>query len=175
MGLWTCDDSLSFFHGPYKDLVCDKTNFRWTFHKARFIFYSVLWMEKEMATHSSILVLRISWTEELGELLSMGSQRVSHDWNDWARAVLWNHAYTGLSLDSAGEAGWAVLGCLCSPQVSSKMSFLTFPPNDGPRLSVNSSNSDNNYGSDRSSLLTFVHLIITAVLGKTQTSFSFYK
>ena len=31
-----------------------------------------------MATHSSILAWRISWTEEPGELQSMGSQRVGH-------------------------------------------------------------------------------------------------
>ena len=31
-----------------------------------------------MATHSSILVWRILWTEEPGELYSMGSQRVRH-------------------------------------------------------------------------------------------------
>ena len=37
-------------------------------------------LEKEMATHSSILVWKISWTEELGGLQSMGSQRVRHDW-----------------------------------------------------------------------------------------------
>ena len=33
----------------------------------------------EMATHSSILAWKISWTEEPGELQSMGSQRVGHD------------------------------------------------------------------------------------------------
>ena len=37
-------------------------------------------LEKEMATHSSILVWRIPWTEEPGKLQSMGSQRVRHDW-----------------------------------------------------------------------------------------------
>ena len=37
-------------------------------------------MEKEMATHSSILAWRIPWTEELGGLQSLGSQRVRHDW-----------------------------------------------------------------------------------------------
>ena len=37
-------------------------------------------LEKEMATHSSILAWRIPWTEELGRLQSMGSQRVGHDW-----------------------------------------------------------------------------------------------
>ena len=36
-------------------------------------------LEKEMATHSSILAWKISWTEEPGELQSMGSQRVGHD------------------------------------------------------------------------------------------------
>ena len=36
-------------------------------------------MEKEMATHSSILAWRIPWTEEFGGLQSMGSQRVGHD------------------------------------------------------------------------------------------------
>ena len=36
-------------------------------------------LEKEMATHSSILARKIPWTEELGGLPSMGSQRVGHD------------------------------------------------------------------------------------------------
>ena len=36
-------------------------------------------LEKEMTTHSSILVWRIPWTEESGRLQSMGSQRVGHD------------------------------------------------------------------------------------------------
>ena len=37
-------------------------------------------LEKEMATHSSILAWRIPWTEENGGPQSMGSQRVRHDW-----------------------------------------------------------------------------------------------
>ena len=36
-------------------------------------------VEKEMATHSSILAWEIPWTEEPGGLQSMGSQRVGHD------------------------------------------------------------------------------------------------
>ena len=36
-------------------------------------------LEKEMATHSSILAWRIPWTEEPGRLQSMGLQRVGHD------------------------------------------------------------------------------------------------
>ena len=35
-------------------------------------------LEKEMATHSSILAWRIPWTEEPGGLQSMGSQSVGH-------------------------------------------------------------------------------------------------
>ena len=37
-------------------------------------------LEKEMATHSSILAWKIPWTEEPGGLQSMGLQRVGHDW-----------------------------------------------------------------------------------------------
>ena len=36
-------------------------------------------LEKEMATHSSILAWKIPWTEEPGGLQSMGSQRVGHN------------------------------------------------------------------------------------------------
>ena len=37
-------------------------------------------LEEEMATHCSILAWRIPWTEESGGLQSMGSQRVTHNW-----------------------------------------------------------------------------------------------
>ena len=37
-------------------------------------------LEKEMATHSSILAWEIPGTEEPGGLYSMGSQRVGHYW-----------------------------------------------------------------------------------------------
>ena len=36
-------------------------------------------LEKEMATHSSVLAWKIPWLEEPGRLQSMGSQRVRHD------------------------------------------------------------------------------------------------
>ena len=36
-------------------------------------------LEKEMATHSSILAWKIPWMEEPGRLQSMGSERVGHD------------------------------------------------------------------------------------------------
>ena len=41
-------------------------------------------LEKEMATHSSVLAWRIPGTGEPGGLLSMGSHRVGHDWSDLA-------------------------------------------------------------------------------------------
>ena len=47
-------------------------------------------LEKEMATHSSILAWGIPWTEEAGGLQSTGSQRIRHDftftlyaWHYW--------------------------------------------------------------------------------------------
>ena len=36
-------------------------------------------LEKEMATHSSVLARRMPWTEEPGGLQSRGPQRVRHD------------------------------------------------------------------------------------------------
>ena len=44
-------------------------------------------LEKEMATHSSILAWRIPGTGEPGGLPSMGSHRVGHDWSDLAAAA----------------------------------------------------------------------------------------
>ena len=37
-------------------------------------------LEKEMTTHSNVLTWEIPWTEELGGLQPMESQRVKHDW-----------------------------------------------------------------------------------------------
>ena len=41
-------------------------------------------LEKEMATHSSVLAWRISGMAEAGGLPSLGSHRVGHDWNDFS-------------------------------------------------------------------------------------------
>ena len=48
-------------------------------------------LEKKMATHSSILVWRIPWTEEAGRLYPMGSQRVRHS---WAHTYIQTHTHT---------------------------------------------------------------------------------
>ena len=55
------------------------SDFTFTFH-----FHA---LEKEMATHSTVLAWRIPGTAEPGGLLSMGSHRVGHDWGDLAAAM----------------------------------------------------------------------------------------
>ena len=44
-------------------------------------------LEKEMATHSSVLAWEILWAEKPGGLPSMGSHRVRHDSSDLAAAA----------------------------------------------------------------------------------------
>ena len=56
------------------------SNFTFTFH-----FHA---LEKEMATHSSVLAWRIPGTGEPTGLASMGSHRVGHDWSDLAAAAV---------------------------------------------------------------------------------------
>ena len=55
------------------------SDFTFTFH-----FHA---LEKEMATHSSVLAWRIPGTEEPSGLPSMGLHRVGHDWSDLAVAA----------------------------------------------------------------------------------------
>ena len=68
--------------------------FSFTFH-----FHA---LEKEMATHSSVLAWRIPGTGKPGRLPSMGSHRIGHDWSDLAAAAvgqkdvnrIWRHYRT---------------------------------------------------------------------------------
>ena len=46
-------------------------------------------LEKEMATHSSILVWRTPWMQDAGGLQSIGSQRVRHNWATFTFLRLW--------------------------------------------------------------------------------------
>ena len=46
-------------------------------------------LEESVATHSSILVWRISCSEEVGRLQSTGSQRVIHNWSNLATKPIW--------------------------------------------------------------------------------------
>ena len=52
-------------------------------------------LEEGIAIHSSILAWRIPWTEETGELQSIRSHRIGHEWNDFAHthASMHNHWY----------------------------------------------------------------------------------
>ena len=59
-------------HGVAKSQT-QLSDFTFTFH-----FHA---LEKEMATHSSVLAWRIPGTEKPGGLPSMGSHRVGHDWS----------------------------------------------------------------------------------------------
>ena len=60
---------------------------------SEFLRYLSVWlrlgipMEREMATHSSVLAWRIPGAGEPGGLPSMGSHRVWHDWSDLAAAA----------------------------------------------------------------------------------------
>ena len=58
-------------------------------------------MEKEMATHSSVLAWRIPGTGEPGGLPSMGSHRVGHNWSDLAASS--THALGSLFLFSCRQ------------------------------------------------------------------------
>ena len=61
-------------------------------------------LEKEMATHSSVLACRIPGTGEPGKLPSMGSHRVGHDWSDLAAAAA-NKDYIHIYLVLSTEQG----------------------------------------------------------------------
>ena len=65
-------------------------DFTFTFH-----FHA---LEKEMATHSSVLAWRIPGTGEPGGLPSMGLHRVGHNWLDLAAAAAAWHIYKGFQM-----------------------------------------------------------------------------
>ena len=77
-------------------------------------------LEKEMATCSSILAWRLSWTEEPGRPQSMGSQRVRHNWatntlSTVCRVLCWTwrtHAPSPNVLNSSVR--WALWSPFCN-------------------------------------------------------------
>ena len=72
--LWiTCQSQREATSGAVKHLLAMREAWVWSLGREDPL-------EKEMATHSSILAWRIPWMEECGRLQSMGSQRVGHDW-----------------------------------------------------------------------------------------------
>ena len=54
--------------------------------------YMLHGLEKEMATHPSVLACRLPWAVELGGLQPMGLQRVRHDWT----ATVHRHTHASL-------------------------------------------------------------------------------
>ena len=69
-------------------------------------------LEKEMATHSSVLAWRIPGTGQPGGLPSMGSHRVGHDWSDLAAAAWQFQSY------------FVKKSPYCSPQWLCQFTFL---------------------------------------------------
>ena len=70
------------------------SDFPFTFH-----FHA---LEKEMATHSSVLAWRIPGNVEPGGLPSMGSHRVGHDWSDLPAAAAASVLITWIVVGKAG-------------------------------------------------------------------------
>ena len=79
------------------------SDFTFTFH-----FHA---LEKELATHSSVLAWRIPGTGEPGGLPSVGSHRVGHDWSDLAAAAaaLPSRINYSLSKECGCFAIWSLL------------------------------------------------------------------
>ena len=88
--------------------------------------WSLCWedpLEKGMATHSSILVWRIPWTEEPGGIQSMGSQRIGHDWEtntSHSLQITWGYCLVALGTT------WLVSGPFCHKEQLASRNFLVF-------------------------------------------------
>ena len=90
-------------HGVAKSRT-QLSDFTFTFH-----FHA---LEKEMATHSSVLAWRIPGTGEPGGLPSMGSPRVGHDWSDLAAAAAAAVNYRGMERPGLNHLSLKLFHCL---------------------------------------------------------------
>ena len=73
-------------------------------------------LEKEIATHSSILAWKIPWMEKPGRLQSMGSQRVGHDWATSLSLFTFKHwrrkwQLTPVFLPGESQGRGSLMGC----------------------------------------------------------------
>ena len=99
-------------------------------------------LEKEMATHSSILVWKIPWTEEPGGLWSMGSQRVGHS---WAHVLVHGDLESVLQLPVSGTpsfALWCFLISLRWPGVTKWSTACVSAPKTPPKPLIDSSEAE---------------------------------
>ena len=70
-------------------------------------------LEKEMATHSSILAWKIPWMEEAGRLQSMGSQRIGHNWaTSFSLSLLYNSPLCETTTACSTQRSWRHLSVL---------------------------------------------------------------
>ena len=78
------------------------SDFIFTFH-----FHA---LEKEMATHSSVLAWRIAGTGKPGRLPSLGSHRVGHDWSDLAPVCVTLGKLLNFSVPQFPHIHWNITG-----------------------------------------------------------------
>ena len=90
------------------------SDFTFTFH-----FHA---LEKEMASHSSVLAWRIPGMGDPGGLLSMGSHRVGHDWSDLAAVAAYIYP-----LPPQAPCLWLPPSHPSGSSQSTELSFLCFP------------------------------------------------
>ena len=70
-------------------------------------------LEKETATHSSIIAWRIPWTEQPGRLQSTGSQRVGHAWAHIGNVCVHTHIDTCVCICVYKYIHRHVYVCMC--------------------------------------------------------------
>jgi len=90
-------------------------------------------MEKEMATHSSVLAWRIPGMGKPGGLPSMGSHRVGHDWSNSAAAA-GAADFVNLNLQIECTESWGTTGHKGEVSVSHTSFSLEFYGNRFPSL-----------------------------------------
>ena len=103
-------------HGVAKSRT-QLSDFPFTFH-----FHA---LEKEMATHSSVLAWTIPGTGEPGGLPSMGSHKVGHDWSDLAAAAVYKRHSRNICAINEGVFPLV----LHLPQV-----LIAISPKEGPKV-----------------------------------------
>ena len=78
-------------------------------------------LEKEMATHASILAWRIPWIEEPSKVQSMGSWTVGHD---WATNCIYSSVYVSTSISQFTPSSFAPGNRKCVFYICNSISLL---------------------------------------------------